>query len=58
VLVNVLGGHQSARTLHFCGTVLLVSFLIIHIAMVCLAGFMKRVGGMITGRVGTRKELS
>lgn len=58
VLVNVLGGHQSARTLHFCGTVLLVSFLIIHIAMVCLAGFMNRVGGMITGHVAARKEPS
>ena len=54
-MVTVLGGHQSARTLHFCGTVLLVAFLVIHIAMVCLAGFLNRVGGMITGRVATRK---
>ena len=58
VLVNVLGGHQSARTIHFCVAVLLVSFLIVHVAMVCLAGFMNRVGGMITGRVAARKEPS
>jgi len=57
-LVTVLGGHQSARTIHFCGAVLLVSFLIIHVSMVCLAGFMNRVGGMITGRVAAGKEPS
>ncbi len=55
-MVNILGGHQSARTLHFCAAVLLVAFLVIHIAMVCLAGFLNRMGGMITGRVATRKE--
>jgi thiosulfate reductase cytochrome b subunit len=58
LLVNVLGGHQSARTIHFCGAVLLVAFLIVHIAMVCLAGFMHRVEGMITGHVAARKEPS
>jgi thiosulfate reductase cytochrome b subunit len=57
-LVNVLGGHQSARTLHFCGAVLLMAFLFVHIAMVCLAGFMNRVGGMITGHVAARREPS
>jgi thiosulfate reductase cytochrome b subunit len=57
-LVNVLGGHQSARTLHFCVALLLVIFLIIHVAMVCLGGFMNRMGGMITGRHATRKEPS
>ena len=55
-LVTVLGGHQSARTLHFVGTVLLVSFLIVHIAMVCLSGFGRRMGAMITGQRGARKE--
>ena len=55
-LVNVLGGHQSARTLHFCVAVLLVAFLIVHVAMVCLSGFARRMGGMITGRHSTRKE--
>jgi thiosulfate reductase cytochrome b subunit len=57
-LVNGLGGHQSARTVHFCVAVLLVAFLIVHIAMVCLAGFVQRVGGMITGRIAARREPS
>jgi thiosulfate reductase cytochrome b subunit len=52
-VVNVLGGHQSARTLHFFGTVFLVIFLGVHVLMVCLAGFRKRMRGMITGSYGT-----
>jgi thiosulfate reductase cytochrome b subunit len=48
-LVNVLGGHQSARTLHFFDTLFLMLFLLVHVLMVCLAGFRKRMRGMITG---------
>lgn len=47
--VILLGGQQSARTLHFFLTVLLVGFLVGHVAMVWLAGFGKRVRAMITG---------
>jgi thiosulfate reductase cytochrome b subunit len=50
-MVTVLGGHQSARTLHFVLSSLLVFFLIVHIAMVFLVGFTSRVQAMITGRV-------
>jgi len=39
VLVNVFGGTQSARTLHFLAASSLVLFLIGHIAMVCWNGF-------------------
>ena len=49
-LVNVLGGHQSARTLHFFDTLFLVLFLLVHILMVYLAGFRDRMRGMIAGR--------
>jgi thiosulfate reductase cytochrome b subunit len=48
--VNALGGQQSARTIHFFVSVFLVIFLLVHVAMVCVAGFRKRVGAMITGR--------
>jgi thiosulfate reductase cytochrome b subunit len=47
--VTILGGRQSARTLHFLVSVLLVAFLLIHVAMVWLAGFGTRVMAMITG---------
>lgn len=48
--VNVLGGQQSARTLHFVVSALLVLFLLVHVFMVILAGFGSRMRAMITGR--------
>ncbi len=51
VVVTTLGGQQTARTLHFFVTVLLVLFLAVHILKVYLAGFRARTGEMITGRV-------
>jgi len=50
--VNVLGGRQSARTLHFFVSVALLIFLVVHVAMVVQAGFRSRVQAMITGRMG------
>ena len=52
--VSVLGGQQSARTLHFFVSGFLVLFLLVHVTMVCLAGFRNRVRAMITGRATTR----
>jgi thiosulfate reductase cytochrome b subunit len=54
--VNVLGGQQSARTLHFFVSLALVSFLLVHVAMIWLAGFWSRMQPMITGRAVTPKE--
>jgi thiosulfate reductase cytochrome b subunit len=51
--VNLLGGQQSARTLHFFVTVALVLFLLVHVGMVVFAGFWSRMRAMITGRVGS-----
>src|SRR5271167_1619112 len=51
--VNLLGGQQSARTLHFFVSLALVLFLLIHVGMICLAGFWSRMRAMITGRVAT-----
>lgn len=57
-IVNVLGGHQSARTLHFFVSLALVGFVVVHIGMICLAGFRKRMLPMITGRAAGSKEQS
>jgi|SRR5579863_230953 len=54
--VTVLGGQQSARTIHFFGTVFLVLFLLVHIVMVYRAGFRNRTRAMITGRAAAHKE--
>ena len=48
--VIALGGRQSARTLHFFLSGALLLFLVVHFAMVYLAGFKSRTRAMITGR--------
>ena len=54
--VAVLGGQQSARTIHFFVSVFLFLFLLVHIVMICLAGLSSRMRAMITGRAGIYKE--
>jgi thiosulfate reductase cytochrome b subunit len=49
-LIDLFGGRQSARSLHFIATATLVAFFIVHIAMVLLAGPINEVRSMITGR--------
>jgi len=54
--VTTLGGQQTARTLHFFVSGFLLLFLLVHVLMVCLAGFRNRVRAMITGHPITRTE--
>src|SRR4051794_37351730 len=55
-LVTAFGGHQSARTIHFFVSAFLVLFILIHIGMVCRAGFRNRMRAMITSRIAARNE--
>ena len=48
-LVELFGGRQSARSLHFLCAVGLVAFFLVHIAMVVLAGPINEVRSMLTG---------
>lgn len=50
-LATLLGGHQSARTLHFVFVSFLLFFLIVHLAMLCLVGFRAHVQAMVTGKI-------
>jgi thiosulfate reductase cytochrome b subunit len=54
--VSVLGGQQSARTIHFFVSVFLVLFFFVHILMVCLSGFRNRIRAMITGHADADME--
>lgn len=54
--VNLLGGRQSARTIHFFATLALVAFAALHVGMVWFAGFWGRTKAMITGRAAGSKE--
>ena len=53
--VTLLGGRQSARTLHFLVTIALVLFTFVHVTMIILAGFRGRVRAMITGTTEVRQ---
>ena len=48
-LVNVFGGQQSARTVHFFAAAGVVIFLVAHLVMVCVTGFRRQIRAMITG---------
>jgi thiosulfate reductase cytochrome b subunit len=48
-LLDIFGGRQTARTIHFTVMVLLVAFFVIHIVMVILAGPINELRSMITG---------
>jgi thiosulfate reductase cytochrome b subunit len=49
-LVDLFGGRQSARTLHFLTAALIVLFILVHLIMVVLAGPLNELRSMITGR--------
>jgi thiosulfate reductase cytochrome b subunit len=48
-IVTALGGQQSARTIHFFSTAVLLLFLVAHIAMLWNAGIVSRVRAMTIG---------
>jgi len=49
-LLDLLGGRQSALTLHFLTAMLIVLFIVVHLVMVLLAGPLNELRSMITGR--------
>ncbi len=53
--VDLLGGKQSARTVHFFVSILLTLFVVVHLAMIARAGFVARVRPMVTGRSEARR---
>ena len=48
--IGLVGGRQSARTLHFVAATLLVLFVLIHVFEVIITGLWNNVRSMITGR--------
>ena len=49
-LLDLFGGRQSARTIHFISANLIVLFVLVHVAEVFLAGVVNEIRSMITGR--------
>lgn len=56
ILVDIFGGRQSARTIHFLTASALVIFVIVHVAMVVLSGTWNNIRSMITGRYAIKEK--
>lgn len=48
-LLDLFGGRQTARTIHFATMLTLVAFFVVHVVMVVLAGPFNEMRSMITG---------
>jgi thiosulfate reductase cytochrome b subunit len=55
-LIDLFGGRQTARTIHFAAMVLMALFVLIHVVMVVLAGPINLMRSMITGRYRIDRE--
>ena len=49
VLLDIMGGRQSARTLHFISAALIVGFIVVHVGLVIWTGPFNNMRSMITG---------
>lgn len=49
-LLDLFGGRQSARTIHFISAALVLLFVLVHLAMVLLSGVWNNLRSMLTGR--------
>jgi thiosulfate reductase cytochrome b subunit len=50
LLLDLFGGRQSARSIHFIAASLIAAFIVVHLLMVVLAGPYNEIRSMITGR--------
>lgn len=57
-LLDLFGGRQSARSIHFIVAALIVGFIIVHLVMVVLAGPLNEIWSMISGRFRVPPERS
>ncbi len=49
VLLEIMGGRQSARTLHFLSATAIVAFIVVHVGLVIWTGLFNNMRAMITG---------
>ncbi len=55
-LLDLFGGRQSARSIHFIAAGCIAAFILVHLLMVLLAGPYNEIRSMITGRYRLPKE--
>jgi thiosulfate reductase cytochrome b subunit len=55
-LIDVFGGRQGARSVHFVSASLIVLFVLVHLFMVVASGLWNNIRSMITGRYAIEVE--
>lgn len=55
-LLDLFGGRQSARSIHFICAMLIIAFIVVHLVMVVLSGPLNQVRGMITGKFAIKVD--
>lgn len=55
-LLDLFGGRQTARTLHFCGMLVIVLFFVVHLLMVLAAGPINEMRSIVTGWYSAKTE--
>ena len=55
-LLDLFGGRQSARSIHFICASLVVAFVVVHLVMVVVSGLWNNLRSMITGRYAIEVE--
>jgi thiosulfate reductase cytochrome b subunit len=55
-LLDIFGGRQSARTIHFVAGALILLFVIVHVVMVLVSGVWNNIRSMITGKYRIEDE--
>ena len=55
-LLDLFGGRQSARTVHFITATLIVLFIVVHLVEVLLSGFFNEMRSILTGWFAVRPE--
>ena len=56
ILLDVFGGRQSARTIHFIVAFSFLAFVIVHVVMVVLSGTWNNIRSMITGQYAIEED--
>jgi Ni/Fe-hydrogenase b-type cytochrome subunit len=57
-LLDLFGGRQTARSIHFICAAAILLFILVHLVMVALAGPINEIGSMINGRFRVPPERS
>ena len=55
-LLDLFGGRQSARSIHFICAGLIVAFIVVHLVMVLVSGVWNNIRSMITGKYAIQTE--